>query len=630
MPIDLSAAIEHHRHGRLEQAARLYEAALTQEPEHPDALHLLGLVTLQRGDPGRAAALVSRAIAVRPIDAAYHASLAEAFWALGQLDQTVSAYQSALGLQPDHPEYHCNLGATLIDLEAVDEAIHHFREAIRLRPDFAAAHNNLGNALRLKGDRVAAIEHFRKAVQLDPVSAEPRSNLGEMLLDSGQSTEALTHCREAVGLRPDSPPALTNLGNVLHALGRLDEAQACFREAIQQNSNLAAPHAALAGLLEELGDFDRSERELREALRHDPRHAGALARLATRVRERLPDADRAAIEARLAKPGLPAHDRWTLEFGLAQVHDARGEFDRAADLARQANALQLADFQKHGKTYDPRDHEAFVDRLLATFTADYFPRVRGFGLPTRRPVFVVGLPRSGTTLIEHVLASHPSVFGAGELQLVGEILDLLPQAAGRDAPPLDCIVHVDQKVVQALAQRHESELQALSRSADRVVDKMPENTLYLGWIATLFPQAILIHCRRDLRDVALSCWMTHLAHVRWACDPDHIASRINDHLRLMDYWRQVLPIPILEVDYESMVADPEREARELVAWCGLDWNPACLNFHENRRPVRTASAVQVRQPVHSRSVGRWKNYERSLAMLFEKIKEEPGSRFDNR
>ena len=242
----------------------------------------------------------------------------------------------------------------------------------------------------------------------------------------------------------------------------------------------------------------------------------------------------------------------------------------------------------------------------------------------------MGLPRSGTTLVEQVLASHPAVFGAGELRLVWDILDLLPQAAGRDAPPLDCIAHVDQKAVGALAQRHESALEAMGGTALRVVDKMPENTLYLGWIATLFPLAILIHCRRDLRDVACSCWMTHLAHVRWACDPDHIATRINDHLRLMDHWHQVLPVPILEVDYESLVANPEREARELVAWCGLDWDPACLNFHENRRPVRTASAAQVRQPVHSRSVGRWKNYEGPLATLFAKIEEEPGSRADKR
>ena len=241
MPIDLRAAIEHHRQGRLEQAARLYEAALAQAPDHPDTLHLLGLVTLQRGDPSRAAALVSRAIAVRSTEAAYHATLAAAFWALGQLDRTVNAYRSALELQPDHPECHCNLGATLIDLGAVDEAVTHFREAIRLRPGFAAAHNNLANALRLLGDRVSAIEHFRKAVQLDPVSAEAQSNLGEMLLELGQPAEALTHCREAVRLRPDFPLALTILGNVLQELGRLDEAQACFRQAFSSSPTWLAP-----------------------------------------------------------------------------------------------------------------------------------------------------------------------------------------------------------------------------------------------------------------------------------------------------------------------------------------------------------------------------------------------------
>jgi tetratricopeptide (TPR) repeat protein len=621
MPVDLSTAIECHRQGRLDQATRLYQAALALEPENADALHLLGLVTLQRGDPAGATGFVTRAIAVRPAEASYHATLAEAYWALGQVDRTVSAYQTALGLQPDHPEYHCNLGATLVDLGAVDGAIAHFREAIRIRPDFAAAHNNLGNALRLMGDRDAAIDEFHTAVQLDPTSAEARSNLGEMLLDAGLPTAALAHCREAVHLRPDSPLALTNLGNAFHTLGQLDEAQACFREAIRHKPDLAAPHAALAGLLEELGDFDQSERQLREALQHDPRHAGALARLATRLRQQLPDADRRAIEALLDDPGLFTHDRCMLQFGLAQVCDAGREFDRAAELARQANALQRADFQARGKNYDSTVHQAFIDRLIATFTSDYFARVRGFGLPSRRPVFVVGLPRSGTTLVEQILASHPSVFGAGELRLVREILDLLPESVGKDAPPLDCIAQIEPSMVQTLARRHDAALEAMCPSALRVVDKMPENTLYLGWISTLFPLATLIYCRRDPRDVALSCWMTHLAQVRWASDPDHIASRINNHLRLMDHWRLVLPVPIHEVDYESLVADPEPEARSLVAGCGLEWDPACLNFHETRRPVRTASASQVRQPVHARSVGRWKNYERSLADLFETIKD---------
>ena len=178
MPVDLSAAIECHRQGRLDQATRLYQAALALEPENADALHLLGLVTLQRGDPAGAAGLVTRAVAVRPTEASYHATLAEAYWAARAGRAHRGAYRSALALQPDHPEYHCNLGATLVDLGAVDEAIAHFREAIRIRPDFAAAHNNLGNALRLMGDRDAAIDEFHTAVQLDPPRPRPEATSG--------------------------------------------------------------------------------------------------------------------------------------------------------------------------------------------------------------------------------------------------------------------------------------------------------------------------------------------------------------------------------------------------------------------------------------------------------------------
>ena len=151
---------------------------------------------------------------------------------------------------------------------------------------------------------------------------------------------------------------------------------------------------------------------------------------------------------------------------------------------------------------------------------------------------------------------------------------------------------------------------------------MPENTLYLGFIALLFPHARIIYCERDVCDVALSCWMTELAHVRWACDPGHIATRINATRRLMSHWNRVLPVPIFRVDYQAMVTDIERVSRELVAWCGLEWSPACLDFHKTRRPVRTASAVQVRQPVYASSIGRWQNYEHLLAPLFTALRDD--------
>jgi tetratricopeptide (TPR) repeat protein len=390
-------------------------------------------------------------------------------------------------------------------------------------------------------------------------------------------------------------------------------------EAIRLKPDMAAAHASLGSVFEQLGDGDLAVASLREALRHDPRHPAALARLATRMKGKLADSDRDAIEGLLADRGLPPDRRWPLQFGLAQVLDARGDFARAASLSVEANALQGADFQKRGVGYNPDSHQKFVDRLIAAFTPELFARAKGLGSDSERPVFIVGLPRSGTSLTEQVLASHPRVFGAGETWLVRETWDAIPAATGRTDAPLNCVEHLESATVQRLAQRHLDALAALDRSADRVVDKMPDNALYLGLIALLFPRARLIHCRRDVRDVALSCWMTGLGQVRWVCDPDHIAARIDASQRLMDHWKRVLPVPVFDVDYEVMVTDLEAVARDLVAWCGLSWEPACLEFHKTRRPVRTASAAQVRQPVYDHSVGRWKNYEHLLPRLFTKI-----------
>jgi hypothetical protein len=174
-----------------------------------------------------------------------------------------------------------------------------------------------------------------------------------------------------------------------------------------------------------------------------------------------------------------------------------------------------------------------------------------------------------------------------------------------------------------LGEQHLQRLRQLNADRAHVVDKMPGNYLYLGLLAALFPRAKFIHCRRDLRDVAVSCWMTQFRQIRWASDPDHIAARFQDYLRLMEHWQRVLPVAVLEVVYEETVADLEGAARRLVAWCGLDWEPACLSFHEGKRPVRTASVAQVRQPIYRRSLARWKNYEGALASLFARLASEP-------
>ena len=251
--------------------------------------------------------------------------------------------------------------------------------------------------------------------------------------------------------------------------------------------------------------------------------------------------------------------------------------------------------------------------MIEACTPDFFRRVRGFGLESEIPVFVVGLPRSGTTLIEQILAGHSRVFAAGEIKLAGETLAAL---GGQGADSIEGLRQLDRETARRLASWHLERLRALSPAALRIVDKLPDNYFSLGLLASLFPRAKFILCRRDLRDVALSCWMTHFREIRWASDQGQIASRFHQYRRLMEHWRKVLPAPLLEVDYEEIVADPQGLARRLVGWCGLDWEPGCAEFHRAKRPVGTASAVQVRQPVYRTSVERWKHYKRSLVSLF--------------
>jgi hypothetical protein len=331
------------------------------------------------------------------------------------------------------------------------------------------------------------------------------------------------------------------------------------------------------------------------------------------------------MEGLLASPGLAPAQRRPLLFGLVQVEDACGRFDRAAELAAEANALQLVELEAQGRSYSPESYRNFVDLLLEAFTPEFLGRVRGWGLESERPVFVIGMPRSGTSLVEQILASHPRVHGAGELRLVRQTFEAIPEAVGHSATIAGALDQLRPDALKGLASRFLNELASLNDKADRVVDKMPENTLYLGLIAAMFPRAKVIHCRRDLRDVALSCWLTDFGRVRWASDPTHIASRIVEYRRVMDHWRRVDPIPILDVDYESVVADLSSMSKAIIDWAALEWDPACLEFHKTRRPVLTASTAQVRRPIYAGSVGRWKNYERSLGSLFGRLERDPTS-----
>ena len=647
----------HRAMGAGEQAESSYRRALALNENFPEAWNNLGLVRQAGGKLNQAMDCFRRAIALREGYAMAHNNLGNALRQSEQVDQAIAEFRKAVAAQPDLAEAHSNLGQVLLEINEPDEAAIHCRKAVDLRPDFAEARSNLGNVLRAQG-RLAeakacyaqalrqrpdtamiynnmaqalqeegqlaeAVRWYDQALQREPHSARFHCNLASTLEEQGDADQAQARYRRALELDPAYAEAHVGMGQVLQDRGQWQEAMACFDEAIRLKPTLAPAHVSRGHLLTELGDFDQAVACFREALRLDRRSAAAYAELALTLGEKLSEEDAAAIQSLLAGGNVPIRRCEPMHSGLAAFFDSRGQFPLAAEHARKANELEKARRQVAGQGYDPDAHSRFVDRLIQTFSADYFAATRGWGDDSDRPVVIVGMPRSGTTLLEQILASHPRAFGAGELPEIRDLFEGLPRQLNLSAEPVDCVARLDRQAAGELGRRYVARLGELNGQALRVVDKMPDNYLYLGLIATLLPKARIIHCRRDVRDVAVSCWITSFKSIRWACDETWIARRIGDYLRLMDHWRAVLPTPMLDVDYEGVVSDIESASRRIVEWCRLDWDPACLEFHKTRRQVRTASLRQVRQPVYSRSVARWKRYQQELAGLFALCRQNP-------
>ena len=640
--------------GQLDEALQAYRCAVALDPKLALARSNLGQTLVDLGQAEEGLPHCAEAVKLEPNAPAAHNNLGNAYRALERWSEAHAAYDEALRRTNQAPvrpgelaQIYTNRGLALLQ-QGKHAACACFRRAVELAPDDVAIWQYLGNAHDAHEDHVAALSCRQRVVELNPTSGTGHNHLGRALQQEGRFAEAAACFRRALELHPDYVDALLNQGALHEELGEMAEAEACYRRAQTTHPQAPGPLARLATLLRgKLPETDRDaiRAQLGLASRPDcqsvppllgaglptpPSRGPQVSPFSTReskVDDTLPPRELAAsrTDSQSVPPCLPPGSpaRGPLLFGLAQVLDAEGEYALAALCLEEANALQLKQRRAEGKHYDPTEHSAMVDGIIERFTPQLFNRLAGAGDDTRLPVFVVGMPRSGTTLVEQVLASHSRVHGAGELPLAREEFESIPALAGRPnqmAPSLDVL---DAAAVRQLSQRHrgglDRALRAISPLPDRIVDKMPENYLYLGLLALLFPRATFIHVRRDLRDVAVSCWMTSFHRLRWANDREHLTGRCREYARLLRHWQTVLPVPVHEVAYERLVDDFETEARRLLAACGLEWEPACGRFHETARPVRTASVAQVRQPLYRQSLGRWKHYEATFADLFARL-----------
>ncbi|HET6248508.1 MAG TPA: sulfotransferase [Tepidisphaeraceae bacterium] len=631
----LRLAIQHHQNGDLPRAENLYRQILLKEPKNADALHLLGLVAHQMGRNDQAVELIRRAIAIQPDFTDAYYNLGVSLQAGGHYAEAIEANRRAISLRPDYADAYRNLGVALDGNGQLDEAIAAARKAIGLNARDYEAYGNLGTFLAKKGQLGEAAAGLRRALELGGGAvAGLWLALASVHVERRDDMAAIPCYARALSLQPNSAAVYNDLGRAQIRVHGFARAAACFNKALALQPGQADALVNLGLLHRELGNLPQAETAWRAAHKADPDLAGPLAQLASLLKGRLPEADRMAVAARSDDARLSVADRASLLFGLGQVLDGRGEYASAAQSAAKANALVMEQSRQRGTTWNSAEHRLHVSRLIEGFTPELFARLADeAGLRRaadegrwRLPVFVFGLPRSGTTLIEQVLASHSRVHGAGELRLSRELFESLPFFSNDTQDLKDSLAALDGEMLEKWRRHHLSKLTAIVERdrpgfvADRVVDKMPDSYLYLGLVALTFPGATLIQVRREPRDVAVSCWMMDFADIGWANDFEHIGERFTQYRRLMDHWHAVLPVRIHEVSYERLVEDFENESRRLVNLCGLDWEPACMDFHRTVRAVSTST--EIRQPLYRTSAGRWKNYEGILDELFQRLPRE--------
>lgn len=485
------------------------------------------------------------------------------------------------------------------------DALPALQRATDLLPDDAEAHGNLGNAQRAAGQLESAVRSHRRALEINPGYAEAHNNLGSTLLDLGRLEDATLSFRKAVALKPDFALAHNNLANVLTQQNQIAEAADSCRRALDLNPALTGAIVQLAEFEAACGRFAAAEELLRRALAIEPDMPEAWAGL---VRWRkLVDGDSAWLAAATRVLGLPLAPRREvpLRFAMGKYFDDFGDYERAFQNYRRANELSKAG----GPPYDKREVTRAIDRLIALQDGSWLERNRIAAKGSERAVFVVGMPRSGTTLAEQMLGSHGSVFGAGELPFWARAAARYshsPTAGGSE-----------RAVLERIAEDYLTELRRVSVDALRVVDKMPGNFMYLGLIHAALPNARIIHLRRNPLDTCLSIYFQQFgAGHAYANDLDDVAHHYAGYVRVMDHWRSALPPAVmLDMAYEDLVADPQASVRRMLEFIGLPWDPACLEFHRNTRTVSTLSKWQARQPISNASVGRWRHYERFVGPL---------------
>ncbi len=497
------------------------------------------------------------------------------------------------------------------------EAAAAYRKILTLSPDSADAHNNLGNVLMSQCKPVEAAAQYGQAVALRPGYSEAHYNLGNALQNLGKLDEAAAQYAQAVALKPGFFQAINNLGNILREQGQLDQAVARYEQAVALRPDYATAHKNLGNALTQQGKFERALASYDQSLVLRPDYAEAHYHRTDLKTFRAGDPDLVALEAIAANPrGLAPAEMAYIHFALGKALEDLGDYPRAFEHWIKGNALKRREIH-----YDEAACERNFRLIAERFDSRLFDRFPATGDPSPAPIFVLGMPRSGSTLVEQILASHPQIHAAGELTNLDRVANSVSDANGRPILFPHCLSGLDAGGFRRLGQAYLASLPTLPAGKTRIIDKLPMNFAYVGLIRLILPNARIIHTLRDPVDTCVSCFSRLFASGQlYSYDLAELGRHYRWYHELMAHWRSVLPIGVmLDVSYEDVIDNLEGQARRLIDYCGLPWDDRCLSFHETSRPIATHSNVQVRQPLYRSSVARWRRYEACLQPLLAEL-----------
>ena len=609
----LEAGYQAQQAGNLTRAEKRYREVLRQDPGNVHALNLLGMLCVNAERPKAAIAFIKQALEVDDSDPQAHANIGLAYKDVGKPHDAIRHFSESVRLDPRNPVVYNNLGNVLRLVEQPREAARAYERALKLRPMFAECWSNLAAAMNESDRPERGLQAVNRALRLDPKLAQAWNNKGDILLKQAKYPDALEHYRKAAALSPKYAAAMINMARVQRDMEAPQDAFETLERVLALQPRHPEAHHVMGVLHEQTGDRASAAKHFQAAIDSAPGMGMAHYQLAQINGRTGTDAELSAMRSAWEQGGLSRNDRMYLAFGLARALEQRGAYDEAFEYLAQGNGVKAA-----MRPYDDAETAEYIDGLYNCARAAA-ERV-GFdaGCQDEHMVFVVGMPRSGTSLTEQILATHSAVAGAGELSYAYDTAHRTRDITGQKFP--------DNMELLAPASFRELGEYYLSRHADAnlearyVVDKTPLNFQYIGLLAIALPRARFIYCRRD---AVANCWAIHRIPFDEKQTYAHSLTALGQYYRrhcdLVERWQSLFPGRILTVRYEDTVADVEAQSRRVLDFLDLAFEPEVLAFHETRRLVKTPSASQVRRPIYTESVAAWKRYEKHLGPLIEAL-----------